>query len=304
MLRSLLVPLDGTRFSEYALPLAEGVARATGASLHLAHVHVPHPPVALLANTQFHFEGLDLDDYESQDRRAERHYMNLLAERVVRETSAAVDTALLEGEVPATLQRYCGEIGADAVVVATHSRTGARRAWMGSITEALIRAGKVPVLAVHAEETGEVGPPLEIENILVPLDGSELAESILPAATDLALACDARITLLHILTHRHPTPGGMVPALPEQWPEALERGEEYLEGVADRIRSRGLRADTVVMAHPTPAEAIGEVADESRADLVAMATHGYSGLRRVLFGSVAEEVLRHGSVPMLIQRPS
>ena len=303
MLRSLLVPLDGTRFSEYALPLAEGVARATGAALHLAHVHVPHPPVALLSNTQFHFEGLDLDDYETQDRRLERHYLAAMAERVGREADAPVDTALLEGEVPATLNRYCQEVGADAVVLATHSRTGARRAWMGSVAEALIRAGNVPVLTVHAEETGDVGPPLQISNILVPLDGSDLAEGVLPAVTELAMCCDARITLLHILTHRHPAPGGMVPALPEQWSKALDRGEEYMDGVAGRVRGRGLRADTVVLAHPNPAEAIREVAEESRADLVAMATHGYTGLRRVLFGSVAEVVLRHGTIPMLIVRP-
>jgi nucleotide-binding universal stress UspA family protein len=303
MLRSLLVPLDGTRFSEYALPLAEGVAQATGAALHLAHVHVPHPPDALLSNTQFHFEGVDMEEYEEHDRGSERGYMAALAQRVAQESSAMVDTALLEGEIASALQRYAQEIEADAVVLSTHSRTGARRAWMGSVAEGLIRAGSMPVLVIHAEEAAEVGPPLHIEHVLIPLDGSELSESIIAPAVELASACDARITLLHVLPTRHPNPGGMVPALPEQWTQALEEGETYLEAVADRIRSRGLRVDTMVMAHPKPAEAIHEVAEEAGTDLLAIATHGYTGVRRILFGSVAEQVLRSCHIPMLIRRP-
>lgn len=304
MLRSLLVPLDGTRFSEYALPLAEGVAQATGAALHLAHVHVPHPPTALVGSTPFHYEGLDLDSYDDQDRDSERLYMTALADRVSKESSSPVDTALLEGEVPSALSRYAKEVRADAVVLSTHSRTGPRRAWMGSVAEGLIRSGTLPVLVVHADETGEVGPPLAIDNILVPLDGSELAESILGPAAELATACDARITLLHILPTRHPDSGGMIPSAPGQWQQALEEGEVYLDGVAGRLKLRRIRVDTMVMAHPDAAEAIRDVAHEGRADVIAMATHGYTGIRRVLFGSVAENVLRHCHVPMLIQRPS
>ena len=105
MLRSLLVPLDGTRFSELALPIAEGIAQVTGASLHLAHVHVPHPPEALLANTQFQYEGVDLDEYDEHERSWEQTYLEALAQRVSRESSAMVDTALLEGDVPNTLHQ-------------------------------------------------------------------------------------------------------------------------------------------------------------------------------------------------------
>ena len=303
MLRSLLVPLDGTRFSEYALPLAEGVAQATGAALHLAHVHVPHPPTALVGSTPFDYEGMELDNYDDRDRNAERVYMAALADRVAEASSASVDTALLEGEVPAALAKYAQEIRADAVVLSTHSRTGPRRAWMGSVAEGLIRSGTLPVLVIHADETGDVGPPLDIRNILVPLDGSELSEAVVAPAAELARACDARITLLHVLSTRHPGPGGMIPSAPDEWTRALEEGEGYLEGLAGRLRRRQIRVDTVAMAHPDPGRAIREVAEEARVDLIAMATHGYTGIRRILFGSVAEDVLRHCHVPMLIQRP-
>jgi nucleotide-binding universal stress UspA family protein len=303
MLRSLLIPLDGTRFSEHALPLAEGVARATGASLHLAHVHVPNPPTGLISNTPFQFEGVDLDAYDDHDREAERGYMTTLANRVARESSAPVDTALLEGEIPSALTQYAKEVRADAVVLSTHSRTGPRRAWMGSVAEGLIRAGRMPVLVIHADETTEVGPPLGIEHLLIPLDGSELAESILAPAVELALACEARITLVHILAVKELGSDGVVPAIPEQWTAALQEGESYLEEVAGRLRRRRIRVDTMVLGHPEPGRAIREVAQEAGVDLIAMATHGYTGIRRILFGSVAEDVLRHCHVPMLIQRP-
>ena len=303
MLRSLLVPLDGTRFSELALPIAEGIAQVTGASLHLAHVHVPHPPEALLANTQFQYEGVDLDEYDENERSWERTYLEGLAQRVSRESSAVVDTALLEGDVPNTLQAYAQKVKADAVVISTHSRTGVRRVWMGSVAEALIRAGDLPILAVHAEEGEPVGPPQVIHNILIPLDGSELAEAILPSAADLALAFGARVTLLQIVSSRFPTSDGLVPALPQHWTDALQSGEDYLERIARRLRARGLRVEPMVMAHPKPSQAIRDVGDETDADLIAMATHGYSGMKRALFGSVAEDVLRHTEIPILIRRP-
>lgn len=303
MLRSLLVPLDGTRFSEYALPLAEGVAQATGAALHLAHVHVPHPPTALVGSTPFQYEGMNLDSYEDDDRDRERDYMAALADRLAQATPGPVDTALLEGEVTGALSKYAQEVRADAAVLSTHSRTGPKRAWMGSVAEALIRSGDLPVLVVHADEGEEVGGPLDIRRVLVPLDGSELSESILATAVDLVRACDARLTLLHILSTAHPSPGGMIPTNPEQWAHALLDGEAYLERLAGRLRRRRIRVDTVAMAHPDAGQAIREVAEEDEADLIAMATHGYTGIRRVLFGSVAEDVLRHSHVPMLIRRP-
>lgn len=303
MLRSLLVPLDGTRFSELALPLAEGIAQATGASLHLAHVHVPHPPDGMLANTQFQYEGVNLKEYDDHDQAWEASYLEALAQRVSRESSAPVDTALLVGEIPATLEEYARKVDADAVVLSTHSRTGMRRVWMGSVAEALIRAGDLPVLAVHGEEGEPVGPPRVLRSILIPLDGSDLSEAILAPAADLALAFGARVTLLQVVSSRFPSSSGLVPALPSHWTEALQAGEDYLEKVARRLRTRGIRVEPMVMAHPRPSQAIRDVADEIHADLIAMATHGYTGMKRALFGSVAEDVLRHTRVPLLVRRP-
>jgi len=257
----------------------------------------------MLANTQFVYEGLSMDEYDQNDRGWERSYLATLAQRVSRESSAEVDTALLEGEIPSTLEDYARKVSADAVVISTHSRTGVRRAWMGSVAEALIRGGDIPIMAVRAEEGDAVGPPLSLKNVLIPLDGSELSESIVAPAVELGLAFGARVTLLQVISSRFPSANGLVPALPQHWTEALQAGEDYLEKVARRIRVRGLRVEPMVMAHPRPAQAIQDVAEEVDADLIAMATHGYTGVKRALFGSVAEEVLRHTKIPLLVRRP-
>lgn len=303
MLRSLLVPLDGTRFSERALPLAEGIAQATGASLHLAHVHVPHPPEALLSSPSFVWEGGDLDELDQRDQAGEQAYLDSLADRVRKAASTPVDTALLQGEIMGSLQKYATRVHADAVILSTHSRTGMRKAWMGSVAEALIKAGDLPVLAIHAEEADGRGEPIRVRNVLLPLDGSELSEVIIPHAVELATAFGARVTVLQVVSSQFPDGNGMVPALPQQWTDALDAGEEYLRKVTRRIKARGLQADPVVLAHPRPSQAIIDVAREMEADVIAMATHGYTGVRRALFGSTTEAVLRNAHLPVLIKRP-
>lgn len=303
MLRSLLVPLDGTRFSERALPIAEGIAQATGASLHLAHVHVPHPPDALLSSPSFSWEGGDLEELDQRDQAGEQAYLDQLADRVRKVASTPVDTALLQGEIMGSLQKYAIRVHADAVVLSTHSRTTMRKAWMGSVAEALIKAGDLPVLAIHAEEADGLGEPIRVRNILLPLDGSDIAEAIIPHAVELASAFGARITTLQVVSSQFPDGNGMIPALPQQWTDALDAGEEYLRKVTRRIKSRGLAADPVVLAHPRPSQAIIDVAREMEADVIAMATHGYTGVKRALFGSTTEAVLRNAHLPVLIKRP-
>lgn len=315
MLRSLLIPLDGTRFSEQALPWAEGIARATGAEIHLAHVHVPpdpdppgpgdEPPVppGWTGETPTASRAVALpprDDAEVRSR--EWSYLDRLTSRVKESAATQVDAALLDGQVSPSLSAYASEVGADAVILATRSLSPVRRVWNRSVADALIRSGRVPVMAVRAGERDAVGPPRTIRRILVPLDGSTLAEAALAGAAELAWACSARVILLQVVSTRFPTGNGLYPSLAHHWIEALQEGEDYLERVAARLQIRGIPVDTMVLAGPDPARTIQEVAVESDADLIAMATHGYSGLRRALLGSVTRDVIRGTRIPVLVQR--
>lgn len=302
MLQSLLVPLDGSEFSERTLPLAQGIAKAAGASLHLAHVHVPHVPDHFLSNTQFHFEGLDLEEYEARHRDDEKAYLAEVEARL--EDGTPVDTALLEGHVADEVARYAAEVGADMVLITTHGHTGVSRMWLGSVADALIRITNLPLLVIHPAQGGHV--PADVttfKHMMVPLDGSDLSASILGPAADLASASGARMTLVHVVSSSAVLGARIFPLLPDDITPALDKARSYLEAKAEQLRARGLTVDTHVEEHEAPGRAIAAIADKLDADLVALATHGYGGLKRALLGSVADKVLRSSPLPLLVQRP-
>lgn len=154
-----------------------------------------------------------------------------------------------------------------------------------------------------------------VERILVALDGSELAEQVLPLVEELALKLGARVELMRAVTSdvqafRETLPTGTSYQNPElaldvaaQRVEAETRSaESYLEGVRGRLASAGVDVQTLVLQGPA-GPAIVRRARESGASLIALATHGRGGLGRLVFGSVADEVLRESDVPLLLVRP-
>lgn len=303
MLQSLLVPLDGSEFSERTLPLARGLAHATGATLHLAHVHVPHPPDHFLSNTQFHFEGLDLEEYDRHHREQERAYLEEILQHV-RDEETSADVALLEGQVAEEIADYAQRVQADLILITTHGHTGVTRLWLGSVADALIRITHLPLLVIHPSPGKHVPDEvLTFRHILVALDGSPLSEGILGPASDVARATGARLTLLHVVSSAAVLGARVLPLLPGDIRTAKARAEEYLDGVAEALREEGLQVDIEVRDHESPATAIAMAGRELDADLVALATHGYGGLKRALLGSIADKVLRTTDRPLLLERP-
>lgn len=302
MLESLVLPLDGSEFSERVLPLAGKLAATTGASLHLAHVHVSHSPDHFLSNTQFHFEGLDLEEYEERHRTQEREYLVKARSTVGEDTP--VDTMLLEGDIADEIASYAAKVGADMVLITTHGHTGVSRMWLGSVADALVRMTTLPLLIIHPAHGGHVPADLEaIHHILVPLDGSDLSASILEPATDLAQASGAKLTLTHVVSSSAVLGARVFPLLPDDIRPAVEKANAYLEQVAEGLRAQGLDVETHVEEHDAPGRAIAAVADKLGADVIAMATHGYGGLKRALLGSVADKILRSSPLPLLVRRP-
>lgn len=305
MLQSLIVPLDGSEFSERTLPLAGRLAKATGADLHLAHVHVSHPPDHFLSNTQFHYEGLDMEEYEQRHRKEERAYLDGVVARV-RTEAPEVNAVLLEGDVSEEISRYAEDVGADMILITTHGHTGVSRMWLGSVADALIRETGLPLLVIHPGEHGSVPEDvMSFQHILVTLDGSELSEAILQPATDVARATGARFTLVHVVSPSAILGARVFPLMPDDTTPAMETAEVYLEEMAERLRSRGVQqVDVCVEEHDVTHQAIADIGMKRDADLIAMATHGYGGLRRALLGSVADKVLRSSPLPLLVKQPS
>jgi len=302
MMRSLLIPLDGSKFSEGSLPFAGSIARATGASMHLAHVHVPYEPEHLLGNTQFHFEGVSISEYDDMYRRHEEEYLSGLAERMAAE-GAPTDSKVLDGKVAEGLTEYADEVHSDMIFMTTHGYSGVNRLWLGSVADEMVRHTTTPLFVVHPREGTGSDEPLTIRHILVPLDGSELAENVLGPTSELARATGAKITLLHVVPSGEDSGWPVLGSLRERPVPSLDPAETYLEGVQKELTRDGLDVDVVAKYGHTPATAIVDAAEHLGADVIAMATHGYGGLRRTLLGSVADKILRSTTLPLLVMRP-
>src|SRR5262245_53338933 len=306
MYRSLLVPLDGSPFAEHALPLALRLARAAGAALRL--VRVADTPAVYYAGAPYDGE------LETVVRARQQAYLDDIVQFLRGLSSVPVSTALLEGPVADTLCAQAGDGETDLVVMATHGRGPLGRFWLGSVADELVGRLPVPVLLVRPGE-GEVDLAQEPElgPILVPLDGSPLAEEVLAPAGELARLLGVNITLLRIVK---PVPGSAVPDDPALGQEAralLNRTREVhreviheasasLLRVAERLRSEGLRVGTRVTIQEHPAAAILGEAEATDAGLIALTTHGRRGLIRVVMGSVADKVVRGAAIPVLVHR--
>ena len=297
MYHSILVPLDGSPFGEHALPLAAGIARRASATLHLVHVHVT-------------IGGLGIDVMPSSDdsaqRERERDYLAEVQQRLAQEPGLAVTTTVLDDPVVEALHGYTVDHAIDLVAMTTHGRGALSRLWLGSVTDRLVRQSPAPVLLVRPEESApapEQEPPLK--HVLVPLDGSALAEQILPRAVALGSLVQARYTLLQVAELALSGEGAELygSAFDEEVQGRVRaRSQRYLDHVAGPLRSEGLTVETATVFGWSAQDILTYAADQA-VDAIALATHGRSGIARLLIGSVADKIVRGATVPVLLFRP-
>lgn len=304
MYRNLLIPLDGSPFGEYALSFACSIAQRTGAALHLAHVHTLSSPI--------YIAGMPVIDADlhSLAREHERAYLERIRESLTSATKLAVTCANLtsDSSVAATLAHFVAANQIDLVVMTTHGRGGLERAWLGSVADALVRISSAPLLLLRpGENTPDIAQTPLFKRILIPLDGSALSEQILGPALELGGLAQAEYTLL-----RAAEPFALVGYAPLAQARQLDRqlslegsaeAQHYLDRVAERLREAGRTIHARALLAEQPAPMILDEARRLEVDLIAMTTHGRSGLARMLLGSVADKVLRGTVLPMLIMRP-
>ena len=194
---------------------------------------------------------------------------------------------------------------ADLIVMATHGYTGTKHWTHGSVAERVLQTASVPMLLVRAQEKAakDSRQPMLCQRILVPLDGSQMAEQVLPTATTVAQALDAELILFQVpIVHVY---GWMTGEwfLPVQGVLAMaeQDAEAYLSDVAGRLKGQAVRVTTAT-GIGSVAECIIQYAEANHIDLIAMCTHGRTGLARWTLGSVADRVLRASSTPILLVR--
>jgi nucleotide-binding universal stress UspA family protein len=242
-------------------------------------------------------------------RKSEREYLRTQTRDLQQRIGHPVSSAMLKGPVARTLAKYVRNIGADIVVMTSHGYGGLRRLWLGSVADELVRTLEVPVLLVRPAENENAGP-VKFSRILVPLDGSSLAEGILEPAVALARLWNAELDLIQIV-HPLPYATGALPGpllstgrYSQVLSSDLETARAYLQRTAERLRDQEVSASSRAVVGANVAETLVDLTRQEGAGLVALATHGRGGVRRLVLGSVADKLLRAAEVPTLVHRPS
>ena len=297
----LLVPLDGSSHSERALPVALALARRSAAEVELVHVHEPPtmPGLAPMYDTRL----------DTEMREAMRAELEATAERLRQATDVPVRATVLDGPVASTLEAHTADQRPELIVMTTHGRGGLSRLWLGSVADALVRRAGVPVLLVRGEEAppGNAAAPV-FRHVLVPLDGSPLAEVVLDHAMRLGAPGATTYTLLTVVVPRliaaRPYPGMSTPVDRDDLEQRRHAAQTYLDRIAAELRRSGAAVATRVAVHAQAAPGILETAAAEGVDLVALATRGRGAIPRLVLGSVADKVVRGTETSVLVLRPA
>jgi len=290
-LDNLLVARDFSSVSDRALRHGFDLAARTGATLHVLHADVLH-------------------DGAGSEHPAPTEGLNALREELKETTSvsaAALDAvsvveATRRDVAPApAILRYAADEAIDLIALGTHGRRGPSRILLGSVAEEVVRRADVPVLTVRGEDDGDRPSPLpSLDRILVPVDFSDHAREALRTAAEWASLYDARIDVLHVVEEDLPAAFyvGGVQSIYDVEPDLDEKVRDRLTDFVSGVlgSTDGIRPH---MRTGSAAPSIAEFVDEHDVDLVALSTHGRTGLERFLLGSVTEKVVRHVHCPVL-----
>ncbi|MBI2907666.1 MAG: universal stress protein [Chloroflexi bacterium] len=305
MYKKMLVPLDGSQLAEVVLPYAtELVARL---DLEATLLHVNTPEERGLAPTYRAY----IERMAEVLRRQSEVALQKLGTSPVR-TKVNVRVAFAEGHAAEEILRYADDNNVDLLLIATHGRSGIRGWALGGVADKVLRGSRAPVWLVPAGMPQE--PPYDKwprRTLLVPLDGSQIAESVLPHVEALAKQRGPEPSEVLLLSVCEPpvVPADFPPVHRASWEEEvkdeMEKGklacERYVEEVEKRLTGAGLAVRAEAAAGDA-AEQIVEYAGKDPYSIIVLATHGRSGLTRWAYGSVTAKVLQGTANPVFLVR--
>ena len=301
----ILVPLDGSALAEEALPTAIAFVQRAGKTGKLMLLRVTHMEYLVYSR------GGPFEVPSGVHQEVDTYLARL--ETQMKSDGVPVEVVRAEGEPAIAIVDIAHDHHADLIIMVTHAREGMSRLVHGSTTDRVLQASSVPVLLLkHGEQPDRVFSIQGRPRLLVPLDGSELAESVLLRAVSLASQMGASITLLRSLdlpdlTVAGTRQGGLSPTdIGVIVPTERQHAMQYLQQMQERVQAHGIPTAVLV----TEGSAAEDIAGQAKAleqaghsVMIVMATHGRTGMGRWLYGSVAGAVLHLADVPLLVVRP-
>ena len=280
MYKRILVPMDGSPLAEQVLPYVRLLAKSLAAPIELMRVINPVPQ-----ELSDPVHGLYTDQVSASFKNSAEESLSGYVDSL-KDMDVEVSSFAQEGEPAAGIVDEASRSPDTLIAMATHGRSGIGRWVLGSVTDKVLHATTNPLFIVRGRSGGSTSGYAKIDNIIVPQDGSAVAEQILPHAISLSRALGVKIIAFTII--------------PSEQSHAHE--EDHLRQLGERLLSEGAHSFEARVLHADPAKAIVDMTHEMPDSLVAMTTHGHSGVGHWVLGSVTDRVVRYSGSPVLVIR--
>jgi len=297
MFERMLVPLDGSPLAECVLPHVVAMAAPLGAKVTVLHVCEPRDADEAV-------QPVNAVAWQLKNVEAEA-YVDSVAARL-REAGLTVQAQRLEGRAAEQILVYAHRHGCDLILLSSHGRSGLTGWNVSGVVQQLISRARVSIMIVRAYRPSAADLTVQsYSKLMCPLDCSQRAEHILPAAVALARGHGAQVVLAHAVSR---------PEMPRRRPYTEEEieltdrlaelnrsdAEQCLEDIRAKLLAEGVAATSHVVFSDNPAESLHDWVGEQQIDLVLMSAHGYTGSTRWPYGRLALNFIVYGSTPLLI----
>jgi nucleotide-binding universal stress UspA family protein len=284
MYERILVPLDGSELAEQAIPYVEWLARKFNSEVIVITVCIAGDTLERALTEHF-------------ERRAEK----------IQSQGIKARSACIEGEPATSIIDFAGKNDVSLIAISTHGRTGVSHWPLGSITNKVVQKSHIPVFLVRSSQPVKTPADKELRKILLTLDGSQFSEAIIPYVEKLAKVMGSEVTLFRVI---EPAKLPQLAAYADR--EKYEKdfmvklkkeAKRYLDKKKTALASKGIKVNSALL-EGKPAETILQYAEDKSVNLIALTTHGFSGVTKWAYGSVASRIIEASSKPTLLVRPT
>jgi len=298
MYTRMLIPLDGSEVAEQVLPYARFLAKGLAIPVDLLEV-VDTDALQLLADPE---RGRYIDIVLAEKTQSCQSYLNAIARSF---DGSPVKCFVANGKAEEIIIEKAGGEANTLIVMATHGRSGMQRWLLGSVAEKVLSGADNHLLLVRASEQGKIEGDTALKTLVVALDGSQLAEKVLPHVVDLAKKLKLKVVFIRAYALPSTITAEEYGSRQTDLIDHIEwEARDYLEKKIREVKEQGLVDVEPVVKFGYGAQEIIALGRDTPDNLIAMCTHGRSGIGRWVLGGVTQRVVQHSGDPVLIIRPA